>query len=516
MNNKTNIFGEPIESETNNIFSQQQEPITNEFSFNEESTFTPEPEPAVEQTFTPEPEVETTPEVETNSFFEQPVVEEQPSQPQIEIPQEYYDNLAKEKEKKELEEAQAKEEEKKFQEQNSGTGALIGMIIVNCALILGIIYSYLNVKSIIFLALPGYIVLLTIFNALAKKEKSDFPQSVLVGGIFAAIITFVLSMTNQEKTDLYMYYALASGITGIVGYIISSFITNTIAKFKEMKAMQTIGTFLVLAIMVGAPVYAYMNYQEEIHKYIFFEQIEVKAETQEEFIVKTLKNRYNEVFTCDTKVKNLIDQNKERMTVRDCTSASGIIASVQSIVYEPSKVQYTIIDNYLDKKYFDSIKTALQDDIKNATMSNSVTVHLYTNLNCNFIGDCVETQDYLTNKNNYNNRDNKYKTSTELTFANKLPETGKEFLNENNFRYIITINGNYNGYTDQALSEIAERVLSYLNNHGYKNTNGYDINIKGANALDDATTYNKLLYAVTGEASETLTFDNAKIVEVEK
>ena len=65
------------------------------------------------------------------------------------------------------------------------------------------------------------------------EPLNDFSGGVILFGyLISPILTFVLSMTNQEKTDLYMYYALASGITGIVGYIISSFITNTIANAK--------------------------------------------------------------------------------------------------------------------------------------------------------------------------------------------------------------------------------------------------------------------------------------------
>jgi hypothetical protein len=284
-----------------------------------------------------------------------------------------------------------------------------------------------------------------------------------------------------------------------------------------MKALQTIGTFLLFAIIFGAPVYAYTKYQEQIHRYLFFEQIEVKAETKEEYILKTLKNRYDETFTCDSKVRNLMNQNKERMTMQECTSASGLVVSVQSIDYEPSKLQYTIIDNYLDKRYFDELKQTIQDDLKNTAMANSVQLQLYTNKNCNFFGDCVDTiEDYLENKNDYNDRDKKYQTSTSLTFHNNLPPTAKEFVNTNKFRYVITINGNYNGYTDQSFGDMVERVMNYLNNQGYKNTYGYDILIKGANALDNVTTYNKLLYAVKGEANDTQTFDNPEIVEVEK
>ena len=97
-----------------------------------------------------------------------------------------------------------------------------------------------------------------------------------------------------------------------------------------------------------------------------------------------------------------MNQNKERMTVRDCTSASNIVTTVQSIDYEPSKLQYIIIDNYMDKRYFDTLKSTVQEDLKNTAAANSVQLHLYTNLNCNFVGDCVETEDYLKNKNEYN------------------------------------------------------------------------------------------------------------------
>lgn len=492
--NKTNIFGEPIEENTNNIFSNND---INQNQFNNETVSEPVSQPA--------------------PTFEQTAPAQVTETPQkIEIPQKYYDKLAQEKAEREAAEQQERQETETMKEQSEGASALIGMIFINCVLILAIIYSYLNFNNKLFIALPGVVVVLSIINAITKKEKSDYPSSILVGGIFAAIITFIGSMFKEELSDILMYYALVSGITGIAGWVISSLITSTITKFKEMKALQTIGTFLLFAIIFGAPVYVYINYQEQVHRLLFFKQIEVKAETPEEYIMKTLKNRYDEDFTCDTKVRNLINQNKERMTVRDCKSTSGITVSVQSIDYEPSKLQYIIIDNYMDKRYFDTLKSTVQEDLKNTAAANSVQLHLYTNLNCNFVGDCVETEDYLKNKNEYNDRENKYQKSTSFTFHNKLPATAKEFLNENEFRYVITINGNYNGYTDQAFEEVVERVLSYLTNKGYKNTYGYDIYIKGANALDSTTTYNKLLYAVKGETNETQTFDNPEVVKVEK
>ena len=54
-------------------------------------------------------------------------------------------------------------------------------------------------------------------------------------------------------------------------------------------------------------------------------------------VLKTLKNRYGETFTCSDKVKNQIDQQQQRLTVRECNSATGIKTTVKSIEYESSK-----------------------------------------------------------------------------------------------------------------------------------------------------------------------------------
>ena len=253
---------------------------------------------------------------------------------------------------------------------------------------------------------------------------------------------------------------------------------------------------------------------EELFKYVFFEQIEVVAETEDEFILKTLKNRYGENFTCDvTKIKHAIDQKKQRMTIRPCTSANGTEITVQSFEYEPSLVQYTIIEDYLDKRYFSQLKEELETKVVQSTMASSVQISLYSSENCNLVADCVDCEEYLKNKNELNDRKNQYEASTKLNFQKDLTINAVDFANNGKYKYVITINGNYAGYQSAAFDDVINKTLTTLNSYGVKNTYGYEITIKSGQSLGGNETYNTEVYKVKGEASEDKTFKNPVIVE---
>ena len=71
-----------------------------------------------------------------------------------------------------------------------------------------------------------------------------------------------------------------------------------------------------------------------------------------------------------------------------------------------------------EAKISDELKQTIQDDLKNTAMANSVQLQLYTNKNCNFFGDCVDTiEDYLENKNDYKNKTSFESWSCFLSFV---------------------------------------------------------------------------------------------------
>lgn len=492
MNDNKNIFGEPMDDNVKNIFGDNAEPIGTV-------------ERVVEQPAQPMEMPVPEPQPETNPFTETP----QPIE--INNANEIQNQIASQNT---MEQTGEKQVIDPLAENEGTAGPLILAAIINALAIFGIIYGYLNINKLIIFALPAFIVVLTIIFAIKQKSKSAYPQGVLVGGILAAIASFGLSILYMEQSDLYMYYTIVSVATGVLGIILSSIITTLLTDIKNVKALKTIGYLIIIGAYVGVPFYLYKAYPEELFKYVFFEQIEVVAETEDEFILKTLKNRYGENFTCDvTKIKHAIDQKKQRMTIRPCTSANGTEITVQSFEYEPSLVQYTIIEDYLDKRYFNQLKEELETKVVQSTMASSVQISLYSSENCNLVADCVDCEDYLKNKNELNDRKNQYEASTKLNFQKDLTINAVDFANNGKYKYVITINGNYAGYQSAAFDDVINKTLTTLNSYGVKNTYGYEITIKSGQSLGGNETYNTEVYKVKGEASEDKTFKNPVIVE---
>ena len=488
MNDNKNIFGESMDDNVKNIFGDNAEPINSIPSAPETTPAQPMEMPAP----TPAPAHEQAP-IEINNANE--IQNQMVSQTTTEVAEEKkpIDPLA----------------------ENEGTaGPLILAAIINALAIFGIIYGYLNINNLIIFALPAFIVVLTIMFAIKQKQKSAYPQGVLVGGILAAIVAFLLSIVKIEQSDLYMYYTIVAVATGVLGIILSSIITNILTDIKNVKAMKAIGYLIVIGAYVGVPFYLYKTYPEELFKYVFFEQIEVVAETEDEYIIKTLKNRYGENFTCDvTKIKHAIDQKKQRMTIRPCTSENGTEITVQSFEYEPSLVQYSIIEDYLDQRYFNQLKTELESKVQIATMANSVQISLYSKENCNLVADCVDCEDYLQNKNELNDRKNIYEASTKLNFQKQLTVNAVDFANNGEYKYVITINGNYAGFHETAYADIINKALTELNGNGVKNNYGFEITLKSSQTLGSSETYNTEVYKVKGEASDDKTFKNPIVME---
>lgn len=496
MNENKNIFGEPIENNNDNVFGTPQQ----DFNANQ----VPYEQPVLEQQIPQEP---VSSPVLQEQALEEPVVEPTPNN---QIPIEY--NINQKEQNEIANQTQAEQPLKKDENENTA-GGLIAMAVLNALGIMAIIWLYLNKNKLIIFALPAFVIILSIICAIKDKKKSDHPQGILVGGILAAIISFGLSVVKVEQSDLFMYYTIVSVATGIVGTVISNCITTIISDFKNIKAMQTIGYILLFAALIAAPIYVYKTYPEELYKYLFFEQIEVVAETEDEYILKTLKNRYGETFTCSDKVKNQIDQQQQKLTVRECNSATGIKTTVKSIEYESSKVQYIIVDDYLDQRYYKQYKEDLSEKLKTVTGANSIIIGLYTDINCNLIADCAECEEYFANKAELNDRKNQYELSTKLNFQKDLTVSAAEFVNKGKYKYVITINGNYVGYQDAAYADMITKVLNSLNSNGIKNKFGYEITIKNASSLGDTGTYNTTAYKVKGTTNEELTFKDPVIVE---
>ena len=416
--------------------------------------------------------------------------------PIIEIPQEYYDKLEQEKkEKEEQAEVQAKKEEEN-QISTEKTNKIFMGAFFSAIVFIVLLYLMINKNKLIIIGLPIYVIIYSLIKAGTEKKESSAPMSVLFGGFIAAVFSFIGSMIFKEELKEFMNYAtLACIAVAFIGTIISSVTTNMITNKGETKAVGTIGYLLFFALIFVGPYFAYKKYPEPILKYVFNEKNTVVAGTEDEFIIKTLKNRYGINFTCSNEVQSFLDEENKLIKQKSCTDPSGTEFIVLSTEHNINKVEYIIKDSYLDVKLLSPLKSKLESELKLVTNANSVTVLMYPKEFCSFLGNCVENDQFIKNYKKENDLDNQYEYSKNLNLKKYVDLSGQEFANAYGFGYSITLYGNYSSLVDSKHQETVDSVLKALNTSGYKNNNGYIITLK----QDDD--YKQVVYRVEGKAS---------------
>ena len=456
-----------------------------------------------------------------------PNMSNQPEQkPIIEIPQEYYDKLAQEELAKKEQQAKLERDKAAAAESASELNKILVLVILNAIIIFVSLYLTVNKTKYALFAIPIFIVILSIFHSLKYKEKSSYSSSVMVGGILVAVITFVISMLNEEEMDLWTYYAIVSAGIGFLGVITSSIINKIIVDFKNIKALQAIGYIIYFIALIIVPKYLNDHYHEEFYKLIFKEQTEVVAETETEFVLKTLKQRYDTTFICGTyanqvaqQEKNLkegtynskIDQHNRRVSERFCLDENKREIRVISTSYNESAVQYIVVDDYIEKLFLDNIKENISKNVLSTTGTKEVDVSLYPEENCSFYGDCVDCDDYYSRYEKENDIKNQYGISTKLNFTKDLKKSPLEYINGNKFKYVINISGQFNNISTNYES-IIENVLKSVNSLEYKNNYGYIISIYN---IDTAVLETKqLVYKVIGDTNSEKTFKDPKIQNI--
>lgn len=434
----------------------------------------------------------------------------QVSNPIIEIPQSYYDQLAKE----EAEERQKQQEElnkrKELLENPPKKTHIFGFSLLTAVVTFFSLYGVLNIHELTIFVIPIYIVVGTIITTLKEKKENQFPVSIMIGGMIVAVLTFVLSMLQEDKMDMWTYYAIAGAIVAFLGMILANIIVKIMTDRKDIKALQCIGYILFFVALVAVPAYLYTNYKDDFYKYVFQQQVVVEAETEEEFVMKTLKNRYNMEFTCDkSQEKHQINQDNRKMVARVCTDTEGNTINVTSIAYNEGSTEYIVIDDYISKLFLEPTKEYLVSDLRALTHSDEVKVYLYPEENCTFLGDCVQCDEYIANIDKETNLDNQFKVSTKLNLKNNLSGSSKDFINNNNYKFIIEIKAQYEESTlDKAA--LVNTVLNRLNQIGYKNNYGYTIKIiddLGYELID-------VIYYVKGDTNSTKTFKDPVVIEL--
>ena len=146
-------------------------------------------------------------------------------------------------------------------------------------------------NKLIIIAMPLYFILYTFIKASKEKKECTASISVLIGGIVSAVVCFIAAgFINENLRDYYDYYAVASVVSAFVGMFISNIITQLVANKENIKALQTLAYISFFVLLFGGSYVLYLKYPEQILRYVFMQKTEILAETEEEFIIKTLKN----------------------------------------------------------------------------------------------------------------------------------------------------------------------------------------------------------------------------------
>ena len=428
----------------------------------------------------------------------------------IEIPQEYYDKLRQEEHEKAMKEQQEVITSQENKEANQRLTSVALYSIFNAIIIFALLHVAFKIKDIAILIIPVIPIIMTIMMSIKDKKESVYHTSVLIGGMSAAVIAYILCLINKTTSDYWMHFAVSCAIAAFVTFLVCSIIHTIISNREEIKALGYIGIILFFAAIIGVPYYFYQKKPEEIYRLVFMKTTEVKAETEVEFITKTLKNRYGIDFECQsTKYKTDVQKGR-KISQRTCNPVKNVdqTITVLSLAYNEGANQFIITDNYLDILKLNDFRIEHAKAILSATGGTKVNLYIYPKENCKFIGDCAECDEYFANYKNEMDLDKQYEASSKADFSKYLNQDAKDIVNGGEFKYVINVVGKYNEATDT--NEIVSTTLEYLNSQGLKNTFGYQITIY---ATDDKGDTQKEIYKVKGETNSENTFKDPKAVE---
>ena len=452
----------------------------------------------------------------------QPMPQQQPvnptlenAQPQsqkqiIEIPQEYYEKVRKEKQESANQEINDQRLMEENREANKKLVNILVTAIFGCALVFGGLYLAFKVKDIAIFIIPIVAIIGTVISSVSAKKESAFHTSILVGGMIAAVIAYVLCVTHEQTADYWMHYAVSCAVAAFACYIVCAIIHTLITNRENVKALGMLAMVLFLVAIVAVPLYFYKKYPDEMYKAIFMKNTEVHAETEEEFITKTLKNRYGTDFKCSEDDIRVGVEDGRKHKHRFCYPASSPSTEfvVENIYYKESDNLHIVLDNYMDVIKFDSFRSTLAQNIMTATGAKEVIVYMYPKANCRFIADCADCKEYFENREKEDDIDSLYKASSTLDYSKLVNKDALSIANEIEVKYVIQISGSFSAeYTN--LDEVVNRVLDYLNRAKVQNNYGYDITLYH---LDTQLQQPKQkVYMVSGDASNDKTFKDPKV-----
>ena len=428
--------------------------------------------------------------------------------PLIEIPQEYYDKVAAEQQAKKEAEEKIIQDKLETKKNSQESGKLISEIVVNIIIFFLLLFVTVKFTKYAIIGIPIYIIIATVIGAISNKKESNSPTAIIAGGLAIAVVTFLISALRSEEVDFWTYFTIMGAIIGIIGGIISKIITTIMTDSKNIKGLQALGMILFFIIVVAGPIFAYKKYPEKFYQILFYDKTIIVADTEEDYLIKTLNARYNIKFTCNEEtLKYHINEHNQKFSEVKCSDNNKNEFVARAISYNEGDKEYTIVDNYIDIALLKPMKDQIAKDLTEELHAKSVTTLFYPKENCTFVGDCAPCDEYYKRYKTETDVDNQYKVSKNLDLKKYLSMEPQDFANEYEFKYVITVVGTYSEIYD--FTSDINAILKYLNNNGFKNKYGYIISFMNKNESSDTMSE---IYKVTGKTNNENAFKDPKVV----
>lgn len=413
---------------------------------------------------------------------------------------------------------------------NEAKGNSVLLVIFNGLMIFASFYGASKFNSFILLFLPIYLIIFGIVDSLKDKKESVFPTTVFFGGMICAILLFCLSMTSDD-IGFYNHYSIVCGAAGFIGFLLTNIIKRIISNRSEIKALETILIIAFFAILIGGPYYVYLKRPSLINKYILYKDNVIEAKTEREFVIQTLNNRYDSKFSCDvdlkeqsnslsekfnelnkktgiggqiTEVQYGKDKNNRIFNKRVCADKDDNLFVVTSTEYNKGDVEFIVEDKYIDLIKFDVIRQELISEISKIIQDNelSINIYFYPEENCLLLGNCPNIDLYMDEYSRTITYDNRYENSVKADYSKLFKMEPKEIVNSEKILYYFDIQGQF-GSANILNPEYINKILNLLNERGYKNNYGYEIDLR-------SNYDNKVVYSVTGTTNDSKEFKDPK------
>lgn len=191
----------------------------------------------------------------------------------------------------------------------------------------------------------------------------------------------------------------------------------------------------------------------------------------EERISYVLKKRYGKEFT-KIKDNTYQDENNNSFTISTNSNTSS---------------KLIVFDEYLNDIQVNKITSKISTILTSKGLTN-ITVNLAPEKDCRFVGSCISNDNYFNNYKENTDENLLSERSDSIVLKDYVNMSNSEFFNKFKFTIYIKIVGNYKEQDKGNIKNVIEYLFNELNDSGYENNLGYEINVKDAEGIKDIMT----------------------------